>query len=52
MSIQKTIEGFLSAKAASAIVLQGKWGIGKTYFWQHRILRHAMGVTCPHRPYQ
>ncbi|MEB1348192.1 hypothetical protein VDP57_12665 [Xanthomonas campestris pv. campestris] len=43
MSIQKTIEGFLSAKAASAIVLQGKWGIGKTYFWQHRILRHAMG---------
>jgi len=41
MSIQKTIEGFLSAKASSAIVLQGKWGVGKTYFWRHRILKDA-----------
>lgn len=41
MSIQKTIDGFLSAKASSAIVLQGKWGVGKTYFWRHRILKDA-----------
>lgn len=41
MSIEKTIEGFLSAKASSAIVLQGKWGVGKTYFWRHRILKDA-----------
>jgi len=43
MSIQRTIEGFLSAKASSAIVLQGKWGVGKTHFWRHRILKDAMG---------
>lgn len=41
MSIQKTIDGFLSAKASSAIVLQGKWGGGKTYFWRHRISKDA-----------
>lgn len=41
MSIEKTIEGFLSAKASSAIVLQGKWGVGKTYFWRHRILKDS-----------
>jgi len=39
MSIQKTIQGFLTAKAPSAIVLQGKWGVGKTYFWRNKILK-------------
>ncbi|MEQ7514874.1 hypothetical protein [Xanthomonas campestris] len=41
MSIQKTIQGFLTARVPSAIVLQGKWGVGKTYFWRNRILKDA-----------
>lgn len=41
MSIEKTIQSFLTAKVPSAIVLQGKWGVGKTYFWRNRILKDA-----------
>jgi hypothetical protein len=43
MSIQSAVDGFMVAEAPSAIVIQGKWGIGKTHFWRHRILGDAAG---------
>lgn len=38
MSIEARLDSFLSSKEAGAIVLQGKWGTGKTYFWRHTIM--------------
>lgn len=38
MSIEARLSSFLSSKEAGAIVLQGKWGTGKTYFWRHTIM--------------
>lgn len=39
MSIERTLETFLASKQAGAIVLKGKWGVGKTYFWRYRIIQ-------------
>ncbi|MCD9096664.1 hypothetical protein [Luteimonas fraxinea] len=38
MSIEARLVSFLSSKEAGAIVLQGKWGTGKTHFWRHTIM--------------
>jgi hypothetical protein len=38
MSIQNVLDRFVSSKEPAALVLQGKWGIGKTYFWRKRII--------------
>lgn len=38
MSIENILEGFFSSKEPGAIVLQGRWGVGKTYFWRHKMV--------------
>lgn len=38
MSVQSVLERFAASKEPGAIVLQGKWGIGKTYFWRKKII--------------
>ena len=42
MSIQGMLERFASSKERGAIVLHGKWGIGKTYFWRKRIIEQYL----------
>ena len=39
MSIENGLRGFISSREAGALVLQGKWGLGKTYFWRQRIIK-------------
>ncbi|MCW2039322.1 hypothetical protein [Xanthomonas campestris] len=43
MSIEATIDGFLSSDDPSAIIIRGKWGVGKTHFWRNRILSESAG---------
>jgi len=38
MSIEARLDSFLSSKEAGALVLQGKWGTGKTHLWRHKIM--------------
>lgn len=38
MSLESRLESFLSSKEAGALVLQGKWGTGKTHLWRHKIM--------------
>lgn len=38
MSIENTLRNFIRSRDPGAIVLQGSWGIGKTYFWNRRIV--------------
>jgi hypothetical protein len=42
MSIENALRGFISSKETGAFVLQGKWGLGKTYFWRKRIIKQFM----------
>lgn len=37
MSIEKILTDFVSSKEPGAIVLKGRWGVGKTHFWKNRI---------------
>jgi hypothetical protein len=37
MSLEDRLQSFLYSKSPGAIVLQGSWGRGKTYFWQKKI---------------
>lgn len=39
MSIESALEQFVSSRTPAAIVLQAKWGLGKTYFWRNRIVK-------------
>lgn len=39
MSIENALRSFISSREGGAIVLQGKWGLGKTYFWRQRIMK-------------
>ena len=38
MSIEARLASFLASKEGGSIVLQGKWGTGKTYFWRHKVM--------------
>lgn len=38
MSIDNILNRFVCSKEPGALVLQGRWGIGKTYFWRKRIV--------------
>ena len=42
MSIENAIRGFIGSRESGALVLQGKWGLGKTYFWQRRIIEEFL----------
>lgn len=37
MSIENRLHSFLYSKESGAIVLQGKWGQGKTFFWRKKV---------------
>lgn len=39
-NVQREIERFLATSEASALVVKGQWGVGKTYAWK-RFLREA-----------
>ena len=39
MSIQSMLDRFASSKQSGAIVFQGKWGTGKTYFWRTKVVK-------------
>lgn len=41
-SIASILEGFVSSKSAGAIVLQGKWGIGKTHLWRENVIKTVL----------
>lgn len=36
-AVEQVLEAFLSSKTGEAIVLQGPWGAGKTYFWNQTV---------------
>lgn len=38
MSIENTLHSFVRSRDAGAVVIQGAWGTGKTYFWNRRIV--------------
>ena len=38
MSIENALKDFVRSPEGGALVLQGPWGLGKTYFWKHRIV--------------
>lgn len=38
MSIENALHRFVTSREPAAIALQGKWGLGKTYFWRRRIV--------------
>jgi hypothetical protein len=42
MSIENALRGFINSREAGAFVLQGKWGLGKTYFWRQRIIKQFL----------
>lgn len=35
--IEKQIEAFLNSESTKVLVIRGKWGVGKTFFW-HKML--------------
>lgn len=37
MSIDRVLDAFVVSKGGGAVVLQGRWGVGKTHFWRYRI---------------
>lgn len=41
-SVISILEGFASSKGAGAMVLQGRWGIGKTHLWRESVLPRIM----------
>ena len=45
MQIESTLAEFVSSNVPGAIVLQGRWGVGKTYLWRYRILPLVFGKT-------
>ena len=38
MSIENALKGFATSTEPGALVLQGKWGLGKTHFWKRKII--------------
>lgn len=42
MSIEIALKRMVASKEPGAIVLQGRWGVGKTYFWRQQIIRPAL----------
>lgn len=42
MSIENALREFISSRESGAFVLQGKWGLGKTYFWRQRIINQFL----------
>lgn len=42
MSIEKVLSDFAGSTSGGAIVLQGRWGVGKTYFWRQRIVAELL----------
>lgn len=38
MSVEKSLADFAASRRSGAIVLQGGWGVGKTYFWHKKIV--------------
>ena len=42
MSIAQVLRDFAASGSGGAIVLQGRWGVGKTYFWRHRIVAELL----------
>jgi hypothetical protein len=38
MSIDPILADFVASEIPGAIVLQGKWGVGKTFLWRHKVL--------------
>jgi len=53
MSIEDRVKGIIEDTNASAIVIRGRWGEGKTYFWKQMVDRYARGasVVRPHYAY-
>ena len=42
MSIETVLKRFVASNEPGAIVLQGRWGVGKTYFWRQQIIQPAL----------
>lgn len=42
MSIETVLENLVTSNEPGAIVLQGRWGVGKTYFWRQQIIGPAL----------
>lgn len=42
MSIETALKRMVASNEPGAIVLQGRWGVGKTYFWRQQIIRPAL----------
>lgn len=38
MSVETVLDEYFTSKKPAAIVLQGRWGVGKTHFWQQEIV--------------
>lgn len=41
MSIEECVKGFIASDKPSAIAIKGKWGEGKTHFWNRAAREHA-----------
>jgi hypothetical protein len=48
--IKTTIENFISDTHNELLVVKGKWGIGKTFFWQ-KLIEDSMSKKCVGRDY-
>jgi hypothetical protein len=42
VSIETALKRIVASNEPGAIVLQGRWGVGKTYFWRQQIIRPAL----------
>ena len=49
MAIEDTLFQFASGESAGAIVLRGRWGVGKTHFWKQRIVPRVLKSAVPRR---
>lgn len=42
MSVETALKRIVTSDVPGAIVLQGRWGVGKTYFWREQIIHPAL----------
>jgi predicted KAP-like P-loop ATPase len=44
--IKETLNAFLFDKGMSVIAISGRWGVGKTYFWNNFTNEIKLSATC------
>lgn len=42
MSVEKVLSDFVASKEPGALIMQGPWGIGKTFFWEKRVIANLL----------